>query len=73
MDGGFCLKGFKDAIDVWMRLAVFEAIVEKGLFTNKSRVCSHGLTRKHAQFARAINCFQRKNYAQEHERTQDKS
>ena len=73
MDGGFCLRGLKDAIDIRMRLAVLEAIVEKGLFTHKPGVYGHGLTRKRTQFACVINRFQRKYHAQEHERAQNKS
>ena len=73
MDGGFCLKGLKDAIDVRVRLAVFEAIIEEGLLADKPPVGIDGLACKKTQFARLVNRFQSKNHPQEHESAQNKS
>jgi hypothetical protein len=52
-----------------MCLAVFEAIIEKGLFTQKFR----GAICHQTHFTRVVNRFQGKNHAQEHKNAQDKS
>jgi len=67
--GGFWKQGLKDVIDVWMRLAIVEAIIKKGLFTQKFR----GPIRHQTHFTCVVDCFQRENHTQEHERAQDKS